>query len=961
MKRVALTDRILVTLGLMKPSLQRKASSTSSTTVLSHAYSSGILPALGSRASISSRNVVLNKHVIHPHNHRYRLWCNWLIVLVFYSAWVSPFEFGFIENPRGALLAADMVVNGFFGVDIVLTFFVAYLDPSTFLMVDNLKKIATRYLTSTWFVLDVASTVPFGVLALIFTGKYGTGFTYSLINMLRLWRLRRVSAMFARFEKDVRLSYFWTRCVKLFLVTVFVCHCAACFYYLLAARHPRSEEAETWLGATLPNFREESLWTRYVTSIYWSITTLTTVGYGDLHPVNKGEMVYDIFFMLMNLALTAYIIGNMTNLITQLTARTRAYRDSVQAVTDFATRNQLPFKLHEQMLAHMQLKFKTDSFQQQGTMASLPKAIRSSIAQQLFLDTVEKVYLFHGTSYNFLTQLVTEMKPEYFPPREEIILFNEAPSEFYIVINGSADVLTTKDSSEQILVTATTGDIVGEIGVLCYMPQPFTVRSRKLSQLLRVDRAVFMNVVQSFQEDGQRIVDNLLQRLRESEDPRFEELSTEIEALLADGGDMGISLCSVAAGGNAEVMEQLLKEGADPDKADYSGRTPLLIASTKGYLECVKLLLEHNADANKADVDGKVPLVEALIARDPATVKLLWENGATLENADKGQLLGQAVQDCNIDLIEDFFKYGAGIDEIDDEGLTPLHVAVLHGYVSMAKFLLSKGANPNKTGDGILTPLQLAEQNSDNPELAKLLRSFGGQVNTASMREELKDSIHPATPPKTSPYGSGSDISRDAVSFPRLKKTHSVEFQMFQAESPVRPKRTALSRSAQKHPAINTLMQKQSARGRRAGSLGHKALQQLNINPWGRRKSDGDSNGRPQLRSDPEGSKRVTIHPYHPQSKEGLSSGRVGKLITLPDSIDKLLEVANTKFQNQGTRVLNKEAADVDDVTVVRDNDHLYVISESQVQLEPQGFDTGELIANLQAIITTLSTSKNVQ
>lgn len=69
----------------------------------------------------------------------------WLIVLVFYSAWVSPFEFGFIENPRGGLLAADNVVNGFFGIDIILTFFVAYLDPRTFLMVDNYKRIALRY------------------------------------------------------------------------------------------------------------------------------------------------------------------------------------------------------------------------------------------------------------------------------------------------------------------------------------------------------------------------------------------------------------------------------------------------------------------------------------------------------------------------------------------------------------------------------------------------------------------------------------------------------------------------------------------------------------------------------------------------------------------------------------------------------------------------------------------------
>lgn len=67
-----------------------------------------------------------------------------MILLVFYSAWVSPFEFGFIEDPRGALFTADMIVNGFFAIDIILTFFVAYLDSETYLMVDSFRKIAKR-------------------------------------------------------------------------------------------------------------------------------------------------------------------------------------------------------------------------------------------------------------------------------------------------------------------------------------------------------------------------------------------------------------------------------------------------------------------------------------------------------------------------------------------------------------------------------------------------------------------------------------------------------------------------------------------------------------------------------------------------------------------------------------------------------------------------------------------------
>ena len=60
-------------------------------------------------------------------------------------------------------------------------------------------------------------------------------------------------------------------------------------------------------------------------SIYWSITTLTNVGYGDMHPVNASEMIFDIFYMLFNLGLTAYLIGNMTNLVVHGTSRTRRF------------------------------------------------------------------------------------------------------------------------------------------------------------------------------------------------------------------------------------------------------------------------------------------------------------------------------------------------------------------------------------------------------------------------------------------------------------------------------------------------------------------------------------------------------------------------------------------------------------------------------------------------------------
>lgn len=185
---------------------------------------------------------------------------------------------------------------------------------------------------------------------------------------------------FCRLEKDIRFNYFWIRCSKLisvshlgksklflsFLqewkiwtcfhvlchycqpamclrkfigrnllinnwhicneqmqVTLFAVHCAGCFNYMIADRYPNPEK--TWIGAVMPTFRSESLWTRYVTGLYWSITTLTTTGYGDLHAENPREMLFDICYMMFNLGLTAYLIGNMTNLVVHGTSRTRNF------------------------------------------------------------------------------------------------------------------------------------------------------------------------------------------------------------------------------------------------------------------------------------------------------------------------------------------------------------------------------------------------------------------------------------------------------------------------------------------------------------------------------------------------------------------------------------------------------------------------------------------------------------
>ncbi|KAM7258164.1 hypothetical protein ACFE04_013905 [Oxalis oulophora] len=835
-----------------------------------YSLSRDILPPLGN-ASFGNRRVKLSRFTISPFDMRYKVWVNYLVVLVFYTAWVTPFEFGFLPEPTESLTVTDNIVNGFFAIDIALMFFVAYLDKTSYLLVDDRKKIALRY-AKTWLALDVISTIPFELTQTLLPESLEA---YGYFNMLRLWRLRRVSQMFAR------------------QVTLFAVHCAACFIYHLASRYP--DPAHTWIGAVIgDNFHHAGLPKKYITSMYWSITTLTTTGYGDIHPVNTREMLFDIFYMLFNLGLTAYLIGNMTNLVVHITSRTRHFRDTIQAASSFANRNHLPVRLQDQMLAHLCLRYRTDSegIQQQEIIESLPKAIRSSISHYLFYALVDKAYLFRGVSHDLLFQLVSEMKAEYFPPKEDVILQNETPSDLYILVTGNV-----------IVGEAKTGDVVGEIGVICYRPQPFTVRTKRLSQLLRLNRTAFLNIVQAHIGDGTIILNNLLQCLKEMSDPSMVDILHEIEHMLSHGRmDLPVSICFAADRGDDLLLHRLLKGGADPNEVATDGRTAMHIAASKGQEHCVVLLLEFGADPNckvrtkvlttvifPVDSEGSVPLWEALLGGHKSIAKLLADNGAVLSYGDVGKFACTSVEQNNFDLLKEIINYGGDVTMADIDGTTALHMAVTEGNTEMVRFLLDQGADIDKQSQHRLTPRDLANQQC-HEEIQALFRDW----------KLLPKPL--------------------VVGFP----TPGVPF---------------LAKSLSKYNSDPTL-RNLSPDGAFSDTGGRRRANKFQNSLMGMM-SGANTNNDPDLNDfTPSMGNRASLNrmpsfsSYTPRITLSCpENGDVGgKVILLPKSLPELLDIGAQKFGISPTKVVTKEGAEIDDIKLIRDGDVLILVGDPNAQ-----------------------------
>lgn len=648
-------------------------------------------------------------------------------------------------------------------------------------------------------------------------------------------------------------------------MTLLTVHCAGCLYYLVAITNPNSQQ--TWIGSALPNYKDKGPWICYTYSIYWSITTLSTVGYGDLHAQNYREMAFNIIYIFFNLGLTSYLIGNITNLIVDANSRTRRFRDTVQALSNFAKRHSLPSELHEQMQDHMRLKFRTESLKQEETMCALPKAIRSNISRHLFLHVLESVYLFQGSSLNFLMQLVTELKAEYFPPKEDIILGNEAPTEFYILVSGLVEVFEYRNGIEKSVGLARAGDVLGEIGVLCFRPQPFTVRTRTLSQLLRIDRNSFINIIQANVADGQIVGNNLYQHLKESSTACIFELAAEIEYTLAKGGSgITMGLGFLASKGDNELMELLLAQGMDPNIVDGSHQTPLHIAAANGFKECVELLLDHGADPNIQDEDNAVPLWRAISARHKAVAQLIWERGGTLDSGTPGDYLCAAAEKGDVEILCSLLEYGAGIDMPNLDGLTALHMAVAEGHIPALMFLLSNGASTDKSDHRGLKPIDVAMQQGQH-ELVKLLEN------------PVTISCKPRKP--------------KVRSNKQEKPVMELELKGFSTSKTARKSHTG---------------------GARPMNLDNSVFQLV---------------ARPLKSSEGPLPRRITVHQHHPKRPE--PPMKSPKLMLLPVSWEELIKVASHRFGFVPVKILSQDGAEIEEIDVVRDGDHLYIVGEEEL------------------------------
>ncbi|XP_049887583.1 potassium voltage-gated channel unc-103-like isoform X2 [Pectinophora gossypiella] len=454
------------------------------------------------------------------HHSPYKAAWDWLIlILVIYTAIFTPYVAAFQLNEpdfdkrsrkfgEDPIVVIDMIVDVTFIIDILINFRTTYVNVADEVESDP-AKIAMHYLRG-WFVIDLVAAIPFDLL-LFGTDTDETTTLIGLLKTARLLRLVRVA------RKIDRYSEYGTAVLLLLMATfVLIAHWLACLWYAIGSwERPQLHAPIGWLDAlandvqaSYDNSTGPSMRSRYITALYFTCTSLTSVGFGNVAPNTDMEKGFTIFVMLVGSLMYASIFGNVSAIIQRLYSGTARYHTQILRVREFIRFHQIANPLRQRLEEYFQHAWSyTNGIDTSSLLKGFPECLQADICLHLNRNLLANCSAFEGASPGCLRALSLRFKTTHAPPGETLVHRGDVLTSLYFISRGSIEIL--KDD----IVMAILGkdDIFGENPCIHATVGRSNCRVRALTycDLHRVHRDDLLDVLDFYPEFRQSFVNNL--------------------------------------------------------------------------------------------------------------------------------------------------------------------------------------------------------------------------------------------------------------------------------------------------------------------------------------------------------------------------------------------------------------------------------------------------------------------
>uniref|UniRef100_A0A8B9GZN8 Voltage-gated inwardly rectifying potassium channel KCNH2 n=1 Tax=Astyanax mexicanus TaxID=7994 RepID=A0A8B9GZN8_ASTMX len=398
---------------------------------------------------------------------------DWVILLlVIYTAIFTPYSASFLLSDEeevamqrcgyscSPLNVVDLIVDIMFVVDIVINFRTTYVNANDE-VVSQPGHIAVHYFKG-WFLIDLVAAIPFDLL--IYRSGEETTTLIGLLKTARLLRLVRVARKLDRYSEYGAAVLFLLMCTF-----ALIAHWLACIWYAIGNVERSGPSRIGWLNSlgeqlgkpyneTIPG-SGPSTKDKYVTALYFTFSSLTSVGFGNVSPNTNSEKIFSICVMLIGALMYASIFGNVSAIIQRLYSGTARYHTQMLRVREFIRFHQIPNPLRQRLEEYFQHAWSyTNGIDMNAVLKGFPECLQADICLHLNRALLQNCKAFKGSTKGCLRALAMKFKTTHAPPGDTLVHAGDVISALYFISRGSIEILR----GDVVVAILGKNDIFGE-------------------------------------------------------------------------------------------------------------------------------------------------------------------------------------------------------------------------------------------------------------------------------------------------------------------------------------------------------------------------------------------------------------------------------------------------------------------------------------------------------------------
>lgn len=406
---------------------------------------------------------MIKKHL----NTKEFLWLALIFWSASFTAIEAPFGFVFKTKIQNWQLFLDGFISILFILDLVYHLHEARKNKSKTDIRSNSKKWNFRLM----LFVDILACIPFDLLS-YYVGHQDLFTAFRLMRMVRIIKVYYLIENITIVPRIFKMQSIAVGC----LMVVNWIACGWIYIYPMGA--------------------DSDITTYYIKSFYWALTTLTTIGYGDITPTNNIGRIFTCFIMIIGVGMYGIVIGNISRILASADRYKEQSREKINDLLMFMKHYKIPDKLQEAAINHYShLYSKRLSDNDEKIIDDLPHALQQEMQIYMKIKLISSIPIFIGCSNSCLKDISINLEQIYSSPGDMIIKIGDIGEEMFILSHGNVDVIL--ESGERI-ATLHDGQIFGEIALLKETTRTANIQSQTYCDLYKLTKKSFNEIVKKY-------------------------------------------------------------------------------------------------------------------------------------------------------------------------------------------------------------------------------------------------------------------------------------------------------------------------------------------------------------------------------------------------------------------------------------------------------------------------------